>query len=320
MPINPMNSEAPSEQKSSVEGPAWEGIHGTWQQVHGGIFDQGFSLEWHDFHLSENLDWAKSFHEDTLEICLNFNGNAILGAGKAARSLEPSQVALFTTSKSPLIAQRSADSAHRFITLEVSRAFLGQQFSASMDALKPQVREFLDSSTTGGEAECLPLAPSLLPLRMHLLAPPVFPSAQPTWYQSKILELLAATVFKENRSNELFCHQHLRLNRERVEHARFLLQRDLENPPDLNMLAAELGCSAFHLSRIFAKECGISIPRYLRMERIEKAAEMLRAGQNTSVTDAATAVGYSSLSAFIKAFVEHFKMLPSEYIVRNSKA
>jgi AraC-like DNA-binding protein len=85
------------------------------------------------------------------------------------------------------------------------------------------------------------------------------------------------------------------------------------------MLAAELGCSAFHLSRIFARECGVSIPRYLRMERIEKAAEILRSDKNVSVTDAATAVGYSSLSAFIKAFVEHFKVLPSEYIVRNRK-
>lgn len=319
MPSTIAINSAPSERDSYVEGPAWEGIHGLWQRVHGGLFDQGFSLEWHDFHLSQNLDWGRSFHEDTLEICLNFNGNATFGTGKASRELEPGQIALMTASKNPITASRCADSAHRFISLEVSRSFLGNQFSSVMDGLKPQVLKFIDSERSPGEVDCLPLAPSLLPLRMHLLAPPVFQPAQATWYQGKVLELLAATLFKESQTDEMFCHQHQRLNRERVEQARFLLQRDLENPPDLSMLAAELGCSAFHLSRIFARECGVSIPRYLRMERIEKAAEILRSEKNVSVTDAATAVGYSSLSAFIKAFVEHFKVLPSEYIVRNRK-
>jgi AraC-like DNA-binding protein len=78
------------------------------------------------------------------------------------------------------------------------------------------------------------------------------------------------------------------------------------------MLAQEVGCSPFHLSRIFAEEAGMSIPRYLRTKRIDRAAELLKTGQ-ANVTEAAMAVGYSSLSAFNKAFVEQMGCCPGLY-------
>jgi len=294
-----------------IEQPAWTGITGLWKPVHGGLFARGFSLEWHDFHLHEPLDWSQSFHDGTLEICLNFGGQATLGGGKAARTIEAGQIAVYGR-QTP--AQRSAETMHRFFTLEVTPAFLGNQFAGVIDHLRPEIRRFIDHpERPAGLFSQGPFPTSLLPLRMHLLEPPVFPSAHSTWYQGKILEILSATLFRENRPVELFCSQHKRLNRERVEHARFLLERDMEDPPSLELLAAEVGCSAFHLSRIFSQECGISMPKYLRQRRIEKAAEMLRA-QAISVTDAAMAVGYSSLSAFIKAFVEQYGVLPSHYI------
>ncbi len=64
------------------------------------------------------------------------------------------------------------------------------------------------------------------------------------------------------------------MNRERCERARFLLERDLENPPSLPMLAKEVQCSPFYLSRIFVQHVGSSIPRYLRIKRLEKAGEL----------------------------------------------
>ena len=78
------------------------------------------------------------------------------------------------------------------------------------------------------------------------------------------------------------------------------------------MLAQEIGCSPFYLSRLFAQETGASIPRFLRMKRIEKAADLIRAGR-MDVTEAAFAVGYSSLSAFTKAFVEQTGCCPGLY-------
>lgn len=58
----------------------------------------------------------------------------------------------------------------------------------------------------------------------------------------------------------------------------------------------------------------MSIPRYLRTKRIDRAAELLRSGK-ANVTEAAMAVGYSSLSAFNKAFVEQMGCCPGLYPV-----
>ena len=282
--------------------------------MHGGIFKEGFSLEWHEFHLSDTLDWAKSFHEETLEICLNFGGEGLIGEGKSAHEVKSGQIAVYGTQQRAL---RHSNSLHRFFTLELTPDFLEKQFHDAMDHLRPEIVGFLENPKKEDLQCASQLSTTLLPLRMHLLEPPVFPAAHRTWYQGKILEILSATLFRENRPIELFCNRHKRLNRERVEHARFLLERDMEDPPSLDLLASEVGCSAFHLSRIFSQECGISIPKYLRQRRIEKAAEMLRS-TSMSVTDVAVAVGYSSLSAFIKAFVEQYGVLPSIYTAEKS--
>ncbi len=307
----PSTPAATPQTESCFEHSAWQEISGIWQPLHGGIFSRGFSLEWHDFHLNRPLDWARSFHEETLEICLNFGGRATFGSGKREQNLEGQQLAIYGRD---LSARRTEETMHRFFTLEVTPEFLFHQFGGHLESLQPEIVRFMEKPrSAAGLLGNTPFPTSLLPLRMHLLEPPVFPSAQPTWYQGKVLEILSATLFRENKPAEMFCSQHKRLNRERVEHARFLLERDMEDPPSLELLAAEVGCSAFHLSRIFSQECGLSIPKYLRQRRIEKAAEILRS-RSISVTDAAMAVGYSSLSAFIKAFVEHFGVLPSQYL------
>ena len=94
---------------------------------------------------------------------------------------------------------------------------------------------------------------------------------------------------------ELFCQRHKRLAIERVERVKQALARDLENPPALSQLGREVGCSPFYLSRIFSEQTGMTISRYLRNLRLERAAELLRSGRS-NVTEAAMAVGYSSLA------------------------
>jgi len=97
-----------------------------------------------------------------------------------------------------------------------------------------------------------------------------------------------------------------------LERTKELLARDLANPPTLEMLGHEVGCSPFYLSRIFSREVGLTIPQYLRNLRMERAAELLRTGRY-NVTEAATEVGYSSLSHFSKAFCETIGCCPVLY-------
>jgi AraC-like DNA-binding protein len=56
----------------------------------------------------------------------------------------------------------------------------------------------------------------------------------------------------------------------------------------------------------------MSMPKFLRTRRIERAAELLRTGK-MNVTEAAFAVGYASLSAFNRAFVEQMGCCPGLY-------
>src|SRR5207253_2467852 len=78
---------------------------------------------------------------------------------------------------------------------------------------------------------------------------------------------------------EFFCMRQKRVARDRVERTKELLGRDLANPPSLEMLGQEVGCSPFYLSRIFSREVGLTIPQYLRNIRMERAAELLRSGR-----------------------------------------
>src|SRR5207247_1564525 len=144
-----------------------------------------------------------------------------------------------------------------------------------------------------------------------LADPPVAKAAQILWYQAKALELMAHFLFAP-KNPEFFCMRQKRVARERVERVKQVLARDLANPPALEMIGQEVGCSPFYLSRIFSREVGLTIPQYLRKLRMERAAELLRTGRY-NVTEAATEVGYSSLSHFSKAFCETIGCCPVLY-------
>ena len=130
------------------------------------------------------------------------------------------------------------------------------------------------------------------------------------WLEAKALELLSYAVTTpcedgQSRRRDL-------LDTERAERVCAILDLEFVNPPSLSELARRVGCSPFHLSRTFSKVVGMSIPQYARKRRIEKAAELLRGGRH-NVTEAAFAVGYSSLGHFSVAFREIMGCCPGLY-------
>jgi AraC-like DNA-binding protein len=311
-----MNAPADTPPASLREAAAWTGIDGTWRPLYGSFVGQGVSIEWHEFSNAEEIDWSQSFHPESLEVCLNFSGRGSLdGGGKEGpHRLGPEQIALTTTGVGHRIgAGRAPGHLHRFVTVELSASFLRAQLDPGLDrgTLLPEVDRFLDNPSQARPAvRTAPMVPALLSHRLHLVDPPVGPTARPLWYESKVAEIVSHLLFRP--AEELFCHRQRRVNRERCERVLFLLERDLENPPALEMLAKEVGCSPFYLSRLFAQETGSSIPKYLRQKRLEKAVEYLRSGR-MNVSEAADAVGYASLSAFNKAFVDQFGCRPGAY-------
>lgn len=292
---------------------AWKAIDGTWRRLHTNA-RANFGVEWHDFRLARDLDWGRTFHPGTLEVCLNFSGTGTLRDSGTERTIGPGQVAVYTVREGDLRAMRRADSLHRFLTLELLPGFLHAHFDADeLAKLTPAAQRFAESDGEAASSLRIGAMPAaLLAARTQFVEPPVPGPARNTWYLARVLEILAQTIFPEEDPAELFCKRHQRCNRERIERARFLIERDLENSPTLEMLAREVGCSPFYLSRLFAQETGASIPKFLRLKRLEKAAELLRTGR-ANVTEAAFAVGYASLRAFDKAFLDHFGCCPGLY-------
>ena len=81
---------------------------------------------------------------------------------------------------------------------------------------------------------------------------------------------------------------------------------------DLASLAAMMGTSPTHLSRVFRREVGIPLFEYINRTRIRKACTLLRRTAY-SVTRIAIDVGYNNVSFFNRYFRRIMRCSPREY-------
>jgi AraC family transcriptional regulator len=292
-----------------AERGAWREVPKGWRQLWGDFDRLGVSLQWHDFRTERAFDWGLSFHPRSLEFCLNVEGRGAVGD---RADYVPGSAGYYAVAAEPLPASRQARDHHQFVTVEFSNRHLQQQLADCESDLDPQLRSAIfPEKERSIVSSARPMTPDQRQVVMSLLSPPVAKAAQSLWYQSKALELMSHFLFTP-KDPEFFCMRQKRVARDRVERTKELLARDLANPPTLEMLGREVGCSPFYLSRSFSREVGLTIPQYLRNLRMERAAELLRSGRY-NVTEAATEVGYASLSHFSKAFCETIGCCPVLY-------
>jgi AraC-like DNA-binding protein len=299
-----------------AEAPAWQSVGRGWRPLFGNYRDLGFSFEWHEFNVLKELDWAKSFHPGSIELCMNLEGHGKLINAEKTVELVPQTFAFYYQSKPSLQATRAAGGPHRFITIEFSPAFFREHFSKQVDNLHPLIRGIVRGETGASEVTSAErLSSTLQQLVENLRNCPVFSPAQEMWFRSKALEV-AAHLFFQPASGEMFCTRAQRLARERVAQAKLILQERLHEPPSLEELSRLVHCSPFYLSRLFTQEGGVTMQQFLRRARMERAAELLRTGQ-CNVTEAALEVGYNSLSHFSTTFHETFGCCPGLYPLKT---
>ncbi len=80
----------------------------------------------------------------------------------------------------------------------------------------------------------------------------------------------------------------------------------------LDILAKECSISKDHLSLLFKKSFGVTIPQYIKTQRLAASKDMLTRGM--SLSEVATTTGFSTESYFIKCFKDEFGMTPGEFI------
>jgi AraC-like DNA-binding protein len=101
-------------------------------------------------------------------------------------------------------------------------------------------------------------------------------------------------------------------HREICEAVVVTLNRDLERPPRLPALARSVGCSPFHLSRVFRTTTGMSLRAYLGRLRSRAAADSLARGAR-DLTELALRLGYADHSHMTNAFRREWEMPPSRF-------
>lgn len=138
--------------------------------------------------------------------------------------------------------------------------------------------------------------------------------------EGKILELISHVRFYADRDADeqsnpaslcLTAEDH-----EKMWQAKLVLDNNLENPPSIIELARQVGVNEFKLKHGFRKVHGITPYKYLAEQRLEVARQLLYERQ-MNVTEAAFAVGYSSLSHFAKIFRSKFGVNPHEYMASS---
>jgi len=102
---------------------------------------------------------------------------------------------------------------------------------------------------------------------------------------------------------------------EQIETVRRMHDELLQHPgqrPTIEELSRRCLMNPTTLKAVFKAVYGDSLAAHMKEHRLEKAAELLRHGDQ-SVSEIAAAVGYDSPSRFSAAFRERYHMLPTEY-------
>lgn len=311
VPLSLKNMPARADGQFS-ESAAWAPFSAGWQHLHGSFRDLGYSIEWHDFTTRRDFDWSRSFHPDGVEICLNLSGLGAIEAGGEKLELAPLTAGFYLQSEPRLAGVRTGGQQHQFITVELSFAFLARHLAPGEQGLNSRLKNVQKSKPAARVSEPYRMTAEHQQMVMSLRRPPVYADAQRLWYHAKALEVAAAFFYQPSGDEDLFCQRQKRQNQERVQKVIATLKQDLAETLSLEEIGRRVGCSHFHLSRIFSQEMGKPIFQCLRELRMERAAELLREGR-LNVTQVALEVGYSSPSHFSTAFHGAFGCCPGLY-------
>lgn len=132
---------------------------------------------------------------------------------------------------------------------------------------------------------------------------------------SKAYELLGQIFMsRENEDSGLEMQE----KKSALLYARQLLDKNLTSPPDIKTLARKSGVCKTYLTTAFKESFGTTIFGYVRQQRLSRARELI-AVHGLSASEAAWEVGYSSLSAFHRAFLATYGTTPASYRCRSKK-
>jgi AraC family transcriptional regulator len=132
-------------------------------------------------------------------------------------------------------------------------------------------------------------------------------------FRQQLTNLLATRLLAEHAGTSAAFQQTLGgLSPTTLRRAIDRLRSDSDADVSLAALAADAGLSRFHFCRAFKESTGLSPHAWLRQHRLEQAMHMLR-DTDEQVVSIASALGYSSQTAFAAAFRKLTGETPSDW-------
>ncbi|RZJ53351.1 MAG: AraC family transcriptional regulator [Flavobacterium sp.] len=98
---------------------------------------------------------------------------------------------------------------------------------------------------------------------------------------------------------------------------RDIILKDLDSPPNLDVLASTANFSKSKLKRLFKQIFGTSIFNYYQSFRMQEAAKLLKENK-LSVSEVGFQLGFSNLSHFTRLFEEHIGMKPKRWSMQHN--
>ncbi len=154
----------------------------------------------------------------------------------------------------------------------------------------------------------LPMTGEMYNVASRALYHPYYGTAARLHLEGCGLELLALQIdrfTKDMHREKPLC----RTDEERIRMAGDILVQQMESPPTISVLAAQVGMSSTKLKKGFKQIFGTSIRQFLLQHRMTHARELI-VNRQIDVTQAAFLVGYSNVSHFIHYYKKIFGVTP----------
>lgn len=273
-----------------------------------------------DADLAEPMTVRHAGDRPHLFLHLNLTGATELVCGGVSQRALARTVTAFCAPESESVVCHHEQGEQRFITLRFCTDYLRGLLASGREEMRAGLDKAIASERLESERPFAlnePMQAVDRGIAESFMKPPIAGLASHLWFRAKAIELLSTWCFREEdgagNDGSFFCSQQKRTVLERVDRAKVYLAEHLDQPLELAAVAKAAGSSPHYLSRQFSAETGLTLSRYLRALRVERASQLLASG-SANVTEAATEVGYQSLSHFARAFQQEKGMTPSDFV------
>ncbi len=200
---------------------------------------------------------------------------------------------------------------HRIVELQIASAKVRQLVSDYRKTVTGSVHPIFDRPEGFPRHIEQPLTPELRMIAHQVLNCPLEGPARRLFMESKTLEILAFQWHALSSPTLPRPVKKSKGERERLEEARRILEKEFADPPSLLTLARRVGLNDFKLKRGFREFYRTTVFGYVRMLRMEKARTLLETGE-MNVGEVASMTGYNCFGHFSEAFRKRFGISPKE--------